>query len=96
MSDIAIAPVLGRINDAIINPAIAVLFIVALAVFIWGVVRFIANNESEEERTRGKKNMLYGIIGMFIMIAVFFIMEVIVNTFGFTTPGGDDPAGLVQ
>jgi len=78
-------PTLGDIirvtwNDAI-RPAIIFLFILATVVFIWGLIEFIASAESEEGRTRGKRNIVYGIIGMTIMLATGAILVVLDNFF---------------
>src|SRR3989344_4916471 len=79
------SPTLGDIikvtwNDAI-RPAIIFLFLLATVVFIWGLIEFIASAESEEGRTRGKRNIVYGIIGMAIMFATGAIMVVLDNFF---------------
>lgn len=79
------SPTLGDIirvtwNDAI-RPAIIFLFVLATAVFLWGLVEFIGSAESEEGRTRGKQNIVYGIVGMAIMIATGAILVVIDNFF---------------
>jgi len=86
---LAIQPFLNKISEHIINPLIAVLFSVATVIFIWGVVKMIWYGESEEARATGKRNMMYGIIGMVIMTSVFFLMQMIVNTFDLTAPEGD-------
>ena len=41
--------------------------------------------DNEEEREKGKKNMLWGIIGMTIMVGVFGIITIILNTFGISS-----------
>ncbi len=79
------SPKLGDIikvtwNDAI-RPAIIFLFVLATAVFIWGLIEFIASAESEDGRTRGKRNIVYGIIGMAIMFATGAIITVLDNFF---------------
>lgn len=52
----------------------------ALVWFMIGMVQFIAGMDSEEKRIAGQKHMLYGIIGLFIMITAFGIMQIICNT----------------
>lgn len=71
-----------KVNKVIINPLIFFMFAVALMYFIYGVFEFISNSENEEKRTAGKSHMLWGVIGMFIMVAVFTIMSIITNTLG--------------
>jgi hypothetical protein len=78
-------PTLGDViqttwNDAI-RPAIIFMFVLATVVFIWGLIEFIASSDSDEGRSRGKKNIIYGIIGMSIMLATGAIMIVLDNFF---------------
>lgn len=85
LPDIAYASVdsfIGSVNRLIINPLIILFFAVAFVVFAWGVVEFIANPENDEKRSAGKSHMLWGIVGLVIMLGVFFFMELILNTLG--------------
>lgn len=67
----------------IINPIILVLMGLALAVFIWGVIEFIAKSgEDTDAVVTGKRHMIYGIIGLAIMVSVFGIMNLICNFIG--------------
>jgi hypothetical protein len=70
-----------NINDVIINPLITFLFAAAVIIFLYGMVRFLANrNMSSEAAKKGKQNMMWGIVGMMIMASVFGILEFIANT----------------
>lgn len=71
-----------KFNDAILNPLITLLFAIAVVYFSWGIFEFIRDSDSGEAREKGKSHMVYGIVGMFIMIAVFGIMRLITNTLG--------------
>ncbi|MBU0611817.1 pilin [Patescibacteria group bacterium] len=73
-----------NLNKLIINPLILLLFALALAYFLWGVFEFLSNQENEEKKTTGKKHMLWGVIGITIMMGVWFILNVILNTFNIT------------
>ncbi|TSC79098.1 MAG: hypothetical protein G01um101429_605 [Parcubacteria group bacterium Gr01-1014_29] len=84
-NEIPTSPTLGDIirvvwNDAI-RPAIIFLFILATVVFIWGLIESIISADSEEGITRGKRNMMWGVIGMAIMFATGAIMTIIDNFF---------------
>jgi len=72
--------IVERINDVIINPILIFLFAAALLIFFWGIVEFIGGMESEEKRSTGKRHIFWGIIGMFIMFAVWAIIRVISGT----------------
>jgi hypothetical protein len=72
----------GALYTTILNPIIAILFAVALAAFAYGIVQYIWNPDNETMREQGKRNMLYGIIGLAIMSSVFGIMRFIVASIG--------------
>jgi len=71
-----------NINQQIVNPLIGLLFAAGFVLFLYGVFKFIAGADNESDRETGKQHMVWGVIGMFIMISVFGIMGMIVNTFG--------------
>ncbi len=73
---------LGKVNAKIINPLIELSFIVALVVFLFGMMEFIRGASNEEKRTKGKQHMLWGIVGFLIMFGVFGIITLLANTFG--------------
>lgn len=68
---------LNRISTFIINPMIFTLFTIAFVVFIWGLVQFVANLDNEESRSTGGKHMIWGLIGMAIMVSVNGIVNLI-------------------
>ena len=72
----------GRISTEILNPLIAIMFAVALCYFFYGVASYIWNPDSEEAREKGRVAMVWGVIGMFVMVSVFGIMEFIISSIG--------------
>lgn len=76
------ASLVGKILEEIINPAILVLMALALVVFIYGIFRSFAAKSSEDMRTRGKSIAIWGIVGLFIMVGVFGIMSLVIDTVG--------------
>lgn len=82
---------LNKINEFVINPIIILLFVVALLVFFWGLVELIRNADSDSGREKGRQNIMYGIIGMVIMVSVYGIIRVILSTFGLESPEYLDP-----
>lgn len=75
---------MGSIEKFIINPLIYLLFAVAVVYLLYGLAQYLLTPDDEEVRSTSKKRMLWGIIGMFIMVAVFGIMNIIINTLGVT------------
>lgn len=71
---------LANINSLIVNPLIALLFALAILYFLYGVVEFIANQENEEKKTKGKSHMIWGIIGITIMMGVWGILNIVLST----------------
>jgi hypothetical protein len=65
----------------IVNPAILLLFAVALIIFLWGLVQFLISlNVTGKDTNKGKQHMLWGLIGMFIMVAAYGIFAFLSNT----------------
>ena len=73
----------AKISEVLINPLIALFFAAGLLVFIWGIVQFLWGlNTETESKEEGKKHMFWGIIGMFVMVAAYAIVQLIGNTVG--------------
>jgi len=75
---------IGNVNKLIINPLIILLFALALVFFLYGVFEFIANQDKEDKKTAGKQHMLWGIIGLAVMVGVWGILGIVLNTFNLT------------
>ena len=70
-----------NVDKLIINPLIVMLFALAVAFFLYGVFEFLLNQENEEKRTTGRSHMLWGIVGITIMVGVWAILGIILRTF---------------
>ncbi len=77
-----VVTLMKSINRVIINPIIFFMFALAMVYFLYGLVQYLINPDSEEIRKKSKSVMIWGIFGLFIMVAVFAIMNVILNTLG--------------
>jgi uncharacterized membrane protein YidH (DUF202 family) len=78
----AIEEFVRKLGDNILNPIILLLFALALLYLVWGVVGFIGNAENEEKREVGRQHMIWGVVGMFIMVAVWGIIAILKNSLG--------------
>lgn len=76
-----------KINAVIVNPLIILMFSFALVGFLWGVRGYITSADDAEARIKGSQHMLWGVIGMGLMVMAFAIQRIVINTFGF---GKDD------
>jgi hypothetical protein len=74
--------------NALIEPLAALFFGVALVVFIWGIVEFLWGLSTDTEgKEDGKRHMLWGLLGMFVMLAAVTIIKIIANTLNVSIPG---------
>lgn len=73
---------MDKIESEIINPLILLLFAAAVVYFVFGVMKFIQNQDNEEAQSEGKQHMVWGIIGIFLMVAVYGILGFITTTLG--------------
>lgn len=74
----------GKFQQIILFPLMGLLLSLALLVFIWGAFEFVRNADSDEGRNTGKRHMLFGIIGMLIMVSALAILKIAAGTFGLT------------
>ncbi len=74
---------LQKLLDAIVNPLITLLFALAVLYFVWGVINYIVKGDDNGgDREQGKKHIMYGIIGLFIMVSAYAIVQIVGRTFG--------------
>lgn len=64
----------------IMEAIIPILFSIAVIVFVWGVFRYVI--AEGEDKQVGKNVMIYGIVGLFVMVSVWGLVNVVYNTFG--------------
>ena len=73
-----------NVNKMIIKPLILFLFALAVVFFVYGILEFLLNQEDEEKKSQGKSHMIYGIIGIVIMMSALTLMNILMNTFAIT------------
>jgi len=71
-----------RVNDVILFPLITLMLAVAFLVFLYGCFEFIMGANNETARETGRKHILWGIIGLFVMLTAYSLLMVAANTFG--------------
>jgi len=82
VAEASVSTLMKGINKVIINPIIYFLFAIAVVYFLYGLAQYLLSPDNEEVNQASKKHMLWGIIGLFIMMSVFGIMQLISNTIG--------------
>jgi len=71
-----------KLNDAILFPIIYLLMSVAFLVFIYGLAEYVFGAANEQKRTQGRSHMMYGVIGLVVMISAWSLLSVVAGTFG--------------
>ena len=66
----------------ILNPLIILMFAGATLYFIYGVILYIKNSQSDSERQKGARHIMWGLIGIVIMMGVYTILEIAKNSLG--------------
>src|SRR3989344_783379 len=86
----------------IVSLLIPIVFALALLYFFWGLAQYILNSGDEAAQGEGRRKMIWGVVALFVMSAVWGLVRFIGTTFGIdtstqnvNTPGvGDLPGNL--
>lgn len=70
--------IIEKISSQIIDPLITFLFALAFLYFLWGVLGMF----KEEKREEAKQHVIWGTIGLFVMVSVYGLIRVICKTIG--------------
>ena len=87
---------IANVDNMIINPLIGFLFALAIVFFLYGVLEFFMNQENEEKKTTGKSHMIWGVIGITIMLGVWTILVIVLNTLGISKSEINPEEGTVN
>ena len=76
----------ARFVSAIINPILTLLMAFGLLIFVFGIIEFLWYMSKGEHKRMdmGKQHMLYGLLGMFVMVSAWAIMRMIAGLVGTT------------
>ena len=78
---------LARFNEVILYPLITLMMGIALVIFLYGCFEFIANAGVPAKREEGKKHILWGVVGMVVMVSAYAILNIAAGTFDLDIPG---------
>ncbi len=66
---------------SLVNQILPLIIAIAVVYFIWQVFTYaIAANE--EDKGKAKTHMIWGIVGIFVMVSVWGLVGILVSTFG--------------
>ena len=66
---------------AILNTLIPIIIVLGVVYFIWGVVQYVISSD-EEAKKSGKNRMIYGIIGLVVIVGLWGLVNMVASTFG--------------
>jgi len=76
----AVTDLLGQIATLILNPLIVLGFVIATIYLFYGIVQMIWGADGND-LDKKKTNVMYGVIGLFIMFSVYGILRIVLATF---------------
>src|SRR5438876_999031 len=92
--------------DAIVsiinNYIFPILLAIAVLVIAWGIFKFILHAGDEGERASGRALILWGIVGLFLMLSIWGLVNILYNSFALNrtaiqppslVPGGSNNNG---
>jgi len=79
--------IVDNVTTMIFQPIISLLFAVGFLVFMWGMVEFIANPTDPTKKATGQKHMIFGVLGLLIMVSIWGIVGLVLNTLGIDCGG---------
>lgn len=82
----------------LVNSVIPLLFALALAGFVYGIIKYFLNPENEEQKKAGKNFMIWGIVAIFVMVSIWGLVGLLSGTFLNDSPnkGGVIPTLQIQ
>jgi uncharacterized membrane protein len=73
---------------------VTIVIAIGLLTFLWGVVGYITAGADEEKRGQARNLMIYGIIGLFVMVAVWGLVYLVGSIIGVKPGGGVELPGV--
>lgn len=75
----------AQLNQVILFPLITLMTVIALLYFLWGGFQYVLGANNDTARATGKKHLIWGIIGLLVMLSAYAILSIAANTFGIDT-----------
>jgi len=68
--------------SSLLNGILGLLITLAIVVFFWGLVKYIAQAGNPQAKSEGLRLITYGIISIFVMVSIWGIIALLQNTVG--------------
>lgn len=82
--------------QGLLNAVVPILISLGIVYLVWGIVQYMIG-DSEEAKTKGKERVIFGIIGLAIIISVWGLVSIVTKTFNLegSAPTKDDLQNLL-
>ena len=79
----------------ILNIVLLIALALAFLFFVFGVIKYMTGKEAED-KAKARSQMIYGIIGLFVIFSAWGLVRILQRTFGIEGgPGGTTQVGIV-
>ena len=75
------------ITRTVINWVVPIVVTLGVIYFIWAVIQYVTVKD-EEERAKSKSHMIYGIIGLFVVVSIWGLIQFLGTTLGISSGAG--------
>ena len=82
--------------SGIIGYIIGLIILGAFMFFLWGVMVFMKKADDQTKRAEGRWFMIWGTFALFMMVAVWGLVQILSNTFGLPTATPQNKTGNQQ
>lgn len=72
----------------LISAAVPIVVGLAVLLFLWGLARFILNQDNEEARANARQLMIWGIVIIFVMVALWGLVQLLETLTGVSSDEG--------
>jgi hypothetical protein len=70
-----------QVGAQVQNYLIGIVFALALYFVVWGIFKFVLHANDPEERAKGRAAILWSIIGVFLMMSIWGLINILLNSF---------------
>jgi hypothetical protein len=85
-TDSAISGILSKVMDNVVIPLVEFVFALAMVLFFWGIFQYFIKSDDGAKRAEGAQSILWGIVGMFIMVSVWGIIRFVLSSINVQSP----------
>lgn len=73
--------VISKVKDVLLQ-VVSLLIVVGTIVFMWGIIRYVSAGDDETKVEEGRRLIIFGLIGLAVMVSVWGLVKLIADTFG--------------